>query len=153
MDSNGGSDMVVAAPNASFGLPEATVGLYAGAGGLPRIMRNCGLQIGSEIAMTGRRLTAQEALGFHLINKIAKSQDMVVEEAVEMANKITALSPDAIIVTRHGLREAWETGSVERAFQRTADRYDQALAEGPNMKIGLDAFAQKKKPQWVPSKI
>ena len=145
--------MVVAAPNASFGLPEATVGLYAGAGGLPRIMRNCGLQIGSEIAMTGRRLTAQEALGFHLINKVAKSQDTVVEEAVGMANKITALSPDAIIVTRHGLREAWETGSVERAFQRTSDRYDQALAEGPNMKIGLDAFAQKKKPQWLPSKI
>lgn len=149
----GDSDMVVASPNAQFGLPEVTVGLYAGAGGLPRIMRNCGLQIASEIAMTGRRLTAQEALGFLLINKIAKSPDSVIEESVEMAKQITRVSPDAIIVTRHGLREAWETGSVERAFQRTSDRYDQALSEGANMKIGLDAFAAKKKPQWIPSKI
>jgi enoyl-CoA hydratase/carnithine racemase len=52
--------MVVASPMASFGLPEATVGLYAAAGGLPRIVRNCGLQIASEVAMTGRRLTPQE---------------------------------------------------------------------------------------------
>lgn len=52
--------MVVASPKASFGLPEATVGLYAAAGGLPRIVRNCGLQIASEVAMTGRRLTPQE---------------------------------------------------------------------------------------------
>ena len=54
------SDMVVASPKASFGLPEATVGLYAAAGGLPRIVRNCGLQIASEVAMTGRRLSPQE---------------------------------------------------------------------------------------------
>jgi 1,4-dihydroxy-2-naphthoyl-CoA synthase len=54
------SDMVVASPTAIFGLPEATVGLYAAAGGLPRIVRNVGLQIASEVAMTGRRLSAQE---------------------------------------------------------------------------------------------
>jgi enoyl-CoA hydratase/carnithine racemase len=145
--------MVVASPNASFGLPEATVGLYAAAGGLPRIVRNVGLQVGSEIAMTGRRLTAKEALGFNLINKISISQETVIDEAVEMAKKVAGLSPDAIIVTRAGLREAWETGSVERATQRVSDRYDMHLFEGENMKIGLDAFAAKKKPQWVPSKI
>jgi enoyl-CoA hydratase/carnithine racemase len=147
------SDIVVASPTAAFGLPEATVGLYAAAGGLPRIVRNAGLQIASEVAMTGRRLTAKEALDFHLINKVSKTQESVINEAVEMANKIAALSPDAIIITRAGLREAWETGSVERAAQRTSDRYDRALFEGPNMKIGLDAFAAKKKPQWVPSKL
>lgn len=148
-----GSDMIVAAPTASFGLPEVTVGLYAAAGGLPRVVRNCGLQIASEIAMTGRRLTAKEALDFHLINKISRSQESVIAESVELAEKVAGLSPDAIIVTRSGLREAWETGSVERAAQRTSDRYDQLLHEGPNMKIGLNAFAAKKKPQWVPSKI
>jgi enoyl-CoA hydratase/carnithine racemase len=143
----------VASPTASFGLPEVTVGLYAAAGGLPRIVRNCGLQIGSEIALTGRRLTAQEALGFHLINRVAKTPESVIEETLELANKISSLSPDAVIVTRHGLREAWETGSVERASQRTSNQYDQLLFEGENMKIGLEAFARKKKPQWAPSKI
>jgi enoyl-CoA hydratase/carnithine racemase len=52
--------MVVASPKATFGLPEATVGLYPSAGGLPRIVRNCGIQIASEIAMTGQRLTPHE---------------------------------------------------------------------------------------------
>lgn len=51
---------MIASPKASFGLPEVTVGLYAAAGGLPRIIRNVGLQIASELAMTGRRLSAKE---------------------------------------------------------------------------------------------
>jgi enoyl-CoA hydratase/carnithine racemase len=103
--------------------------------------------------MTGRRLTAKEALDFHLINKISKSQETVVEEAVELAKKVAGLSPDAIVVTRAGLREAWEGGSVERGVQRVSDRYDRALFEGDNIKIGLEAFAEKKKPGWVASKI
>jgi enoyl-CoA hydratase/carnithine racemase len=145
--------MVISSPTAYFGLPEVTVGLYAGAGGLPRIVRNCGLQLGSEIAMTGRRLSAKEALDFHLINKISKTPESLIAEAIAVAKSISNLSPDAIIITRHGLRESWETGSVERAAQRTSERYDQQLLESPNMKIGLDAFAAKKQPQWVPSKI
>jgi len=145
--------MVVASPTASFGLPEGRIGLYAGAGGLPRIVRNAGLQIGSEIALTGRRLTAKEALDLHLINKISKTPESVIAESVEVAKEIASLSPDTIIVTRHGLRQAWETASVERAAQITSDRYDQQLFEGPNLMIGLDAFAAKKIPQWVPSKL
>jgi len=65
------------------------------------------LQIASEVAMTGLRLSAQETLDFHLINKISKSQETVVEEAVKMAKKVVTLSPDAIFVTRAGLRETW----------------------------------------------
>jgi enoyl-CoA hydratase/carnithine racemase len=111
------------------------------------------MQIATEIALTGRRLTAQEALGFHLINKISKSQETVIDESVEMAEKIATLSPDAVIVTRAGLREAWETASVERAAQITGERFDKQLFEGENIKIGLEAFGAKKKPQWVPSKL
>lgn len=145
--------MVIAAPNATFGLPEVQVGLYAAAGGLSRVMRTAGLQVASEIALTARRLTAHDALGYHLINRIAKSQESVVDEALEVAKRIASLSPDGIIITRAGLREAWETGSVERATQRTSERYDRLLFEGENMKIGVEAFAAKKKPLWVPSKI
>ncbi|APA12884.1 hypothetical protein sscle_10g076540 [Sclerotinia sclerotiorum 1980 UF-70] len=146
-------DLVVASPLATFGLPEAAVGLYAAAGGLPRLVRNCGLQIATEIALTNRRLSAKEALSYNLINKITQSPETLLKESVEMAEKIVALNPDAVIVSRAGLREAWETGSVERATQIVAQRYDQQLFEGENMKIGLEAFAQKKKPLWVPSKM
>lgn len=147
------SDMVVAAPRATFGLPEALRGIYAGAGGLPRLIRNVGLPIASEIAMTGRTLTAQEALQYQLINKISKTDESVVEEAVALAKKCADISPDAIIVTRLALREAWETGSVERAFQLADERLKEKLTTGENAREGLKAFAEKRKPNWVPSKL
>ncbi|KAH7355253.1 enoyl-CoA hydratase-like protein [Rhexocercosporidium sp. MPI-PUGE-AT-0058] len=146
-------DIVIASPTASFGLPEVTVGLYAAAGGLPRIARIAGLQIASEIALTGRRLTPQEALSYHLINSISSSPETVISDAVKMATRIASVNPDAVIITKAGLREAWETGSVEEAARRTSERFDRALAEGENMMIGLEAFAAKKVPKWVPSKM
>jgi enoyl-CoA hydratase/carnithine racemase len=147
------SDMIVASPRAQFGLPEALRGLYAGAGGLSRLVRLVGLTLASEVALTGRRLTAEDALRHGVANKISKTHESVVEEAIEMAKSIGELSPDAVIVTRHGLRQALETGSVERASQLTADRYGKELMSGENLKIGLMAFAGKTKPQWVPSKL
>ncbi|CZT06825.1 related to enoyl-CoA hydratase [Rhynchosporium agropyri] len=146
-------DIVIASPTASFGLPEVTVGLYAGAGGLPRIVHTAGLQIASEIALTGRRLTPQEALSYRLINSISSAPEELIPDAVKVASRIASLSPDAIIITRAGLREAWETGSVEGAVRRTSERFDRALGEGENIRIGTEAFAGKKKPLWVPSKI
>jgi enoyl-CoA hydratase/carnithine racemase len=145
--------MIVASPRASFGLPEAKRGLYAGAGGLSRLVRITGLPIASEIAMAGRTLSAEEALKYNIINKISKSHATVVDEAVELAKQIGELSPDAIIVTRSGLRQALETGSVERASQLTQEKYGRALAEADNMRIGLEAFAKKQKPNWVASKL
>lgn len=145
--------MVVAAPRATFGLPEALRGIYAGAGGLPRLVRNVGLPIAMEIAMTGRTLNAQEALQYQLINKVSKTNESVVEEAVALAMKCSDLSPDAVIVTRLALREAWETGSVERAYQLSDERLRDKLVTGENAREGLTAFAQKRKPKWVPSKL
>ena len=109
--------------------------------------------LASEIAMAGRQLSAQEAERYLIINKISKTHESLVDEAVEMASKIAGLSPDAIVVTRHGLRQAWETASVERASQLTAEAYGAKLAKAENTMIGLTAFAQKKQPQWVPSKL
>lgn len=146
-------DIVVASPKAEFGLPESLRGLYAGAGGLPRLVRECGLHIASELALTGRRVSASEAKELHLINRISKSQESVVEEAVELAKAIAATSPDSIIITRAALRESWETASVERATQLTAGRYQEALLKGENFRIGMAAFAKKQKPEWVPSKL
>lgn len=147
------SDMIVASPNAKFGLPEVSRGLYAAAGGLSRLVRLVGINLASEIAMAGRKINAQEAVQHGIANRVSRTHESLLDEAVEMAKAIADLSPDAIIVTRSGLRQALETGSVERASQITHDRYGKALAEGKNMIIGLDAFAKKKKPDWVASKL
>ena len=147
------SDMVVAAPHATFGLPEALRGIFAGAGGPPRLVRNVGLPIASEMAMTGKPITAQRAKELNLVNRISSSKENVVEEALKLANDIAAISPDAAIVTRAALREAWETGSVERATQLVIDRYNHGLNSSENALEGLKAFAEKRKPNWRPSKL
>lgn len=103
--------------------------------------------------MTARRLSAQEAFNYHLVNKISASQSSVVDEAIDMAAKIGSFSPDAVIITRHGLREAWESPSVEQATAKVRQDYGQRLREGENFKIGVTAFATKSRPEWVPSKL
>ncbi|KAH9828060.1 Carnitinyl-CoA dehydratase [Teratosphaeria destructans] len=148
-----GCDMIVASPNATFGLPEAMRGLYAGAGGLSRLVRLAGMTVASEIAMSGRFLSGQEAAQCQIANRVSQTHESCVPEAVELASKVASLSPDAIIVTRHGLRESWEQASVERASQETELRYGIALRDGENLGIGLKAFAEKKQPEWVPSKL
>jgi enoyl-CoA hydratase/carnithine racemase len=148
-----GCDMIVASPQATFGLPEAMRGLYAGAGGLSRLVRLAGITVASEVAMAGRFLSAEEAAKYLVANKVSKTHESLIDEAVELASKVANLSPDSIIVTRHGLRQAWEQASVERASQETEQRYGAALRDGDNLGIGLRAFADKKQPQWVPSKL
>lgn len=145
--------MVVASPTATFGLPEALRGIYAAAGGPSRLVRNVGIPIASEIALTGRPITAQRAKELNLINRISPSQETVVDEALKLANEIAAISPDAAIVTRAALKEAWEQGSVERATQLVGARYDKELNTGENALEGLMAFAEKRKPDWKPSKL
>jgi len=146
-------DMIVASPTATFGLPEALRGLYAAAGGLPRVVRNLSMQMATEIALTGRTLSAEEAKSLQLVNVISSSQADVVSEAIKLAQKVATLSPDAVIVSRAGLREAWETGSVERAAQLVDEKFAKRLRNSENMRRGLQAFADKKKPDWVPSKL
>lgn len=145
--------MIVASPKATFGLPEAMRGLYAGAGGLSRLVRLAGMTVASEVALSGRFLSAEEAHHFNIANRVSKTPESVVDEAVEIAAKVASMSPDAIVVTRHGLRASWEQASVERASQETEMRYGRGLREGENLGIGLRAFAEKKAPKWVPSKL
>lgn len=147
------SDMTIASPTAEFGLPEPLVGVYAWSGGLPRLVRTLGMPLASEIALTGRRVSAKEALDLHLINGISKSPDSVLAEALEKAKQIAAISPDGIIVTRAALREAWETASIEQAFQVVHEPYFDKLLRSENSIEGLAAFREKRKPRWTDSKL
>lgn len=145
--------MVIASPTASFALPEIQRGLFAAAGGLARVIRTCGMQLGSELALTGKRLSPQEARHLKLINRVSKTPEAVLDDAIKLAQAVASNSPDAIIVTRYGLREAWENGSVDQASRATGDKYKDALLWSENLQIGLQAFAQKRQPRWVDSKL
>lgn len=129
--------MVIASPGAQFSLPEAKRGVYAAAGGLARLVRLAGLQVASEISLTGKPISAHQGKEWLFVNRISKTPESLLDEAVELANEVSQLSPDAIIVTRAGLREAWETGNVGVASQNVKNRYDEKLYRGDNLREGM----------------
>jgi len=145
-------DLVVAAEDAYFGLPEVRRGIAAIGGALPRLIRSIGLQRASEFALTGRNVTAQEMYEWGVVNKVVP-RERVVDEAVKLAEAIAKNSPDAIICTRAGLRQGWETASVERAVEWTLEKEFAELQRGENMLEGLRAFAEKREPQWKGSRL
>jgi len=145
-------DLVVAAEDAYFALPEVRRGIAAIGGALPRLIRIIGLQRASEFALTGRNVTAQEAFDWGLVNKVVP-KSKVVDEAVNYAQMIAKNSPDAIICTRAGLRQGWETAAVERAVEITLEREFAELQKGENILEGLKAFGEKREPQWKGSRL
>lgn len=145
-------DLVIASEEAYFALPEVKRGLSPIGGALPRLMRIIGLQRSSEMALTGRNITAQEALTWGFVNKVVPKQD-VVEEAVRYAEMIAKNSPDAIICTRSGLRQSWEEAKVEDAVRWTLEHEFADLQDGENILEGLKAFSERREPKWKGSKL
>lgn len=145
-------DLVIAADTATFGLVEVRRGVAPYAGVLPRLIRTVGLQRASEFALTGWTITASEAEKWGLVNKVVKQED-VVKEAVRYACAIAENSPDSIICARAGLRQGWETASVEAATAITGRKEWADLQQGENIKEGLKAFKEKRKPVWGPAKL
>ncbi|ERS95805.1 enoyl-CoA hydratase [Sporothrix schenckii 1099-18] len=145
-------DLVVAADDAYFALPEVKRGIAAIGGALPRLIRTVGLQRATEMALTGRNVSAQEMQAWGVVNKVVP-KDQVVAEAVRYAEAIAQHSPDAIICSRAGIRQGWETAPVERAVEITLEREFAELQKGENILEGLAAFSEKRAPRWKASRL
>lgn len=146
------SDLVIASNHATFRLPDVIRGTAALEGAFPRICRIFGLQRAMLLSLTAYTLHAKEAMEWGLVQKLLPIEELV-KEAVKMAMLISSMSPDSIIASRAGVRQAWETASVERSTQLTADALGHRLMSGENVREGLLAFREKREPKWVPSKL
>jgi len=147
-------DMVVASASSMLGLPEVKRGVAAFAGVLPRLTMSVGLQRASELALTGRMLSASEAREWGLVNRVVGDGDgEVLTAAVAVAKEIAGNSPDSVIVSRAGVRSAWEGRGMEEATKRVRDGMGMELEAGENIKEGLRAFVEKREPKWVDSKL
>ncbi|KAG9238949.1 enoyl-CoA hydratase [Amylocarpus encephaloides] len=147
------ADIVIASGKAQFALPEVTIGVTALQGALPRLIRTVGRQRATEMALTGRRLGAQEAKEWGLVNKVVPDGQDVVAEAVKMASLIASHSPDAVIVSREGLKMGWEGLGAEEATKIWGESWYARMYDGENMKEGVRSFVDKRKPRWVESKL
>jgi crotonobetainyl-CoA hydratase len=141
-------DLAVAASTASFGLPEAKVGLAALGGGLlQRLPRQIGMKHAMELILTARQINAQRALDIGIINRVVEP-GAVMESALQLAHEVLACAPLAIQASKQvvleSLRHADLNGTLHEHYPLAARMLaSQDAIEGPK------AFAQKRPPQWT----
>jgi enoyl-CoA hydratase/carnithine racemase len=151
MEAAANTDLIIAHESSTFALPEVSRGVAAIAGVLPRLPYIVGLQRANELALTGRVLTAEEAKEWGFVNEVVKGD--VVEAALGYAKKINAQSPDSIIVSRAGIRSAFDGDGARVANEKLEKGLLQRLREGENYREGLRAFVEKREVRWVDSKL
>jgi enoyl-CoA hydratase len=138
-------DMVVAADHAKFGIPEATRGLVAGAGGLIRLPKRVPLTLAYELALTGDPIDAQRAYELGLVNRVVPG-DQVVDAAIALAERIAKNAPLAVRTSKDVMRRSVE---LSEADAWTAN--DEAFAmigRSADAMEGAVAFAEKREPNW-----
>ncbi|KAI9497396.1 ClpP/crotonase-like domain-containing protein [Zychaea mexicana] len=142
-------NIVVATKKSKFGLPEVKRGVTIAAGGLARLARAVSYQVVSEIALTGRHITADEFKKYDLCNEVVEDGTDIVQAALGWARKIVSNSPDAVFITKFGIMLAMERASMEQSTNEwMASEEAVAWRNGENLAEGLAAFASKRAPNW-----
>jgi enoyl-CoA hydratase/carnithine racemase len=108
-------DLIVCAMDAFFALPETGIGVIAGQGGTQRLIQLAGRAIASDLILTGRVLSGEEAAGFGIAAR-AVVAEQVIEEAQAIGEAIARRSVPAIRFAREVLREAAE-GHLQQSFR------------------------------------
>ncbi|GKX53019.1 crotonobetainyl-CoA hydratase [Budvicia aquatica] len=143
------ADMIICSQNASFAVPESKLGIVPDSGGLLRLPKLLPPAIANEMMMTGRRMDAQEALGWGIVNQVVES-DRLMEAARELAHQLELSAPLAIAAIKEIYRETGEM-SVEEGYRHIRSgklkNYPSVLHSEDALE-GPRAFAEKRQPVW-----
>jgi enoyl-CoA hydratase/carnithine racemase len=137
-------DMVLAAPQASFGFPEAQRGLSAGVG-IPLIAFRLGAGPAAHLLLRGHRIDAQEAHRVGLVHQIVP-YDLLWAQARDLAHEIARSSGVALAITKRVLNEA--VGESLVACLATAAAATAAARTTEHADEGVHAFLEKRPPKW-----
>jgi len=138
-------DLIVAAESAKFGQPEINLGVLPGAGGTQRLTRAVGKAVAMDMILTGRMLSAREALSFGLVARVVAQEAWLVE-AKRVAAAIAAKSPISVRLAKEAVDRAFEAPlSVGVEFERRAFYLARAAEDATE---GLNAFIEKRDPQF-----
>src|SRR5262249_15001408 len=119
-------DMRVAAAHAELALPETGLGIIPGAGGTQRLPRIVGEARAKEMILLARRLTAQEALAWGLVNRVSPEGTSVVEDAIQWVEPIANGAPVAQSAALRAIDASYET-SLELGLELERVFYDETL--------------------------
>jgi acetyl-CoA C-acetyltransferase len=138
--------LVVADATAQFALSEVKVGLVAGAGGLVRLPRTIPPTVATEMILTGRRITAAEAFGYGLVNRVVAA-GAALDGARTLAAEILAGSPTSVRISLRLMEETRGIPDPVEAISHPTAAIEELLATEDAFE-GPAAFAQKRPPRW-----
>ncbi len=138
-------DLVIAAEHVEFALPELPLGLIPDAGAVQRLPRRIPNNIALEMLYLGRRMSAEEAKHYGLINRVVPAADLMTA-AHEWAEQMAEVAPLALQSIKEVLR-AIECESLEQAFHKM--RYGdlptyKAMLSSDDASEGVSAFVEKR---------
>ena len=140
-----GADIGELAPPAEFGQPETGLGIIPGAGGTQRLTRAVGKATAMDVILSGRRLSAHEALQAGLVARVV-AREAWLEEAKRVARDIAEKGPVATRMAKESVNRAYES---TLAAGLEAERRALYLAfASEDAKEGLTAFTEKRKPEF-----
>jgi len=144
------ADLMVAADTAEFALPEVKLGMVADSGGVLRLPRRLPRAIATELLLTGRRMPAQEAAAWGLVNQVVPA-DGLMQAAHALALQITQAAPLALAAVKEILRET-DSQTVAQAYATLRSHslagYS-AMLRSNDAQEGPLAFSAKRPPRWT----
>jgi len=138
-------DLIVASESAKFGQPETGVGVIPGAGGTQRLTRAVGKALAMDVILSGRFLSADEALAAGLVARVVPEGEWL-DEAKRVAQEIASKAPIATRLAKEGVDRAYE-GPLQLGLEYERRLLYLAFAS-EDTKEGLTAFMEKRKPEW-----
>ncbi len=140
------ADLIVAARDARFGIPEVKRGLVAAAGGLLRLPKVLPYQLAMQLALTGDPITAETAHAHGMVNILAEPGEALAK-AHELASTIAANGPLAVRVTKQLVGMAVDYPSKD-AFAAQPGLIEPVFSSN-DAQEGARAFAEKRAPNWT----
>ena len=138
-------DFRIANETASMGLSEVRLGIIPGAGGTQRLARVCGIAVAKELILTGRRISAVEALRLGLVSQIVPGPEL--ENAVEaLCSELASAAPLALAAAKQAIDRGCDKPMIE-ALKIERACYESVLAT-EDRNEGLRAFAEKRPPRF-----
>jgi enoyl-CoA hydratase len=138
-------DLVVAAEDAKFGIPEVKRGLIAAGGGLLRLPRRIPQNLAMEYALTGEFFSATDAQRFGLVNRVTPASG-ALDGAIELAELITANAPLSIAATKEVIVRSADW-TADDMWQKQQEIMQPVLGSA-DAREGASAFAEKRAPVW-----
>ena len=138
-------DMIIASETAKFGQPEIKIGVMPGAGGTQRLTRAIGKARAMELVLTGKFISAEEAMQYGLINRVVPVE-MYMHEAVSLAKEIASKSPVSTRLAKESVNRAFETHLDEGLHFERKNFYLTFASE--DQKEGMKAFVEKRNPDF-----